>query len=57
MGCAEVISLSEVRASKQWDLLREQLHCRFDECGNSTTAMERTADVRLPVPALPRGGR
>ncbi len=31
MGSAEVISLSDVRASKQWDLLREQLHCRFDE--------------------------
>ena len=31
MGSAEVISLSEVRASKQWDLLREQLHCRFDQ--------------------------
>ena len=31
MGYAEVISLSEVRASKQWDLLREQLHCRFDQ--------------------------
>ena len=31
MGYAEVISLSEVRASKQWDLLREQLHARFDQ--------------------------
>jgi hypothetical protein len=31
MGSAEVISLSEVRASKPWDLLREQLHCRFDQ--------------------------
>ena len=31
MGYAEVISLSDVRASKQWDLLREQLHCRFDQ--------------------------
>ena len=31
MGSAEVISLSEVRASKQWDLLREQLHSRFDQ--------------------------
>jgi hypothetical protein len=31
MGSAEVISLSDVRASKQWDLLREQLHCRFDQ--------------------------
>ncbi len=31
MGYAEVISLSDVRASKQWDLLREQLHSRFDQ--------------------------
>src|SRR5712691_7990942 len=31
MGCAEVISLTEVRASKQWDALRQQLHTRFDQ--------------------------
>src|SRR6266850_4469072 len=32
MGCAaEVISLPEVRARKQWDSLREQLHTRFDQ--------------------------
>ena len=31
MGYAEVISLSDVRASKQWDFLREQLHSRFDQ--------------------------
>lgn len=31
MGYAEVISLSEVRASKQWDLLRQQLHACFDQ--------------------------
>ena len=31
MGYAEVISLDEVRASKQWDRLREQLHSRFDQ--------------------------
>jgi Uncharacterised protein family (UPF0236) len=31
MGCAEVISLTEVRASKQWDALRQQLHKRFDQ--------------------------
>ena len=30
MGSAEIISLSEVRASRQWALLREQLHARFD---------------------------
>jgi hypothetical protein len=31
MGCAEVISLTAVRASKQWDALRQQLHKRFDQ--------------------------
>src|SRR5947209_2374046 len=31
MGCAEVISFTEVRASKQWDALRQQFHTRFDQ--------------------------
>ena len=31
MGCAEVISFSEVRARKQWDGLRQELHTRFDQ--------------------------
>src|SRR2546429_3232189 len=31
MGYAEIISLPEVRARKQWDLLRQQLHSRFDQ--------------------------
>ena len=31
MGSAEVISLSEVRARKQWDGLRQELHSRFDQ--------------------------
>jgi hypothetical protein len=31
MGCAEIISLPEVRARKQWDALRQQLHERFDQ--------------------------
>jgi len=31
MGCAEVISLSEVRASTQWQRLRNVLHARFDQ--------------------------
>ena len=30
MGCAEVISLPEARARKQWEALRQQLHARFD---------------------------
>ena len=31
MGTAEIISFEEVRASKQWDALRGQLHTRFDQ--------------------------
>ena len=31
MGAAEVISFEEVRAKKQWDTLRGQLHTRFDQ--------------------------
>ena len=31
MGCAEIISLPEVRARKQSDALRQQLHARFDQ--------------------------
>lgn len=30
MGTAEIISFEEVRASKQWSTLRQQLHERFD---------------------------
>lgn len=31
MGCAEIISFTDVRASRQWDTLRQQLHTRFDQ--------------------------
>ena len=31
MGAAEVIAFEEVRARKQWDALRGQLHTRFDQ--------------------------
>jgi hypothetical protein len=31
MGAAEIISFEEVRARKQWDTLRQQLHERFDQ--------------------------
>jgi hypothetical protein len=31
MGAAEVIAFEEVRARKQWDALRHQLHERFDQ--------------------------
>jgi hypothetical protein len=45
MGCAEVISLSEVRASKQWDAMRQELHARFDQWLDDLEA-------RLPEPAV-----
>ena len=31
MSSAQVISLSEVRASNQWQRLRDDLHTRFDQ--------------------------
>jgi hypothetical protein len=31
MGAAEGIAFEEVRARKQWDALRGQLHTRFDQ--------------------------
>ncbi len=31
MGAAEIISFEEVRARKQGDTLRQQLHKRFDQ--------------------------
>ena len=31
MGAAEVSAFEEVRARKQWDSLRQQLHARFDQ--------------------------
>ena len=31
MGAAEIISLDEVRARKQWESLRHQLQARFDQ--------------------------
>jgi hypothetical protein len=31
MGSAQIISLSEVRASRQWQGLRDQLHARFEQ--------------------------
>jgi len=31
MGAAELIAFEEVRASKQWSTLRQQLHARFDQ--------------------------
>jgi hypothetical protein len=31
MGAAEVIAFEDIRARKQWDTLRQQLHTRFDQ--------------------------
>jgi hypothetical protein len=62
MGAAEVISFEEVRASKQGDTLRQQLHARFDHWLDTleqqwheppSTLMEVTAtvwDLRQQLP-------
>jgi hypothetical protein len=47
MGTAEVISFEEVRARKQWDALRRQLHTRFDQW---LDALE--AQLQEPAPSL-----
>src|SRR5713226_4074267 len=44
MGAAEVISFEEVRARKQWDALRRQLHTHFDQWLDGLEA-------QLPEPA------
>ena len=46
MGYAEIISLAEVRASRDLRLLREQLHARFDRWLDELQA-------QLPEPAAP----
>jgi hypothetical protein len=54
MGAAEVIAFEEVRARKQWDTLRQQLHARLDQWLNTlekqwheppSTPLEVTATV------------
>jgi hypothetical protein len=47
MGAAEVISFEEVRARKQWDALRRQLHTRFDQWLD-----ELEAQLHEPAPTL-----
>ena len=47
MGAAEVIACEEVRARKQWDALRRQLHTRFDQW---LDALE--AQLQEPAPSL-----
>jgi Uncharacterised protein family (UPF0236) len=47
MGAAEVISFEEVRARKQWDALRRQLHTRFDQWLD-----ELEAQLQEPAPTL-----
>ena len=47
MGAAEVISFEEVRARKQWDALRGQLHTRFDQWLD-----ELEAQLQEPAPSL-----
>jgi hypothetical protein len=47
MGAAEIISFEEVRARKQWDALRGQLHTRFDQWLDGLEAQ-----LREPAPTL-----
>src|SRR6266849_7303126 len=47
MGAAEVISFEEVRARKQWDALRGQLHTHFDQWLDGLEAQ-----LQEPVPTL-----
>ena len=47
MGAAEVIAFEEVRARKQWDALRGQLHTRFDQWLDGLEAQLQT-----PAPTL-----
>src|SRR3989440_1259340 len=47
MGAAEVIAFEKVRARKQWDALRKQLHTRFDQW---LDALE--AQLQEPAPSL-----
>jgi uncharacterized protein with PIN domain len=47
MGAAEVISFEEVRARKQWDALRHQLHDRFDQWLDGLEAQ-----LQAPAPTL-----
>ena len=47
MGAAEVIAFEEVRARKQWDALRGQLHTRFDQWLDGLEAQ-----LREPAPTL-----
>jgi hypothetical protein len=47
MGAAEVIAFEEVRTRKQWDVLRQQLHIRFDQWLD-----EFEAQLHEPAPTL-----
>jgi uncharacterized protein UPF0236 len=47
MGAAEVISFEEVRARKQWDALRRQLHTSFDQWLDGLEAQ-----LQEPAPTL-----
>src|SRR4029453_17477489 len=50
MGAAEVIAFEEVRARKQWDALRGQLHARFDQWLDGLEAqLQEPAPTLAPV--------
>jgi hypothetical protein len=47
MGAAELISFEEIRARKQWDALRQQLHTCFDQWLDGLAAQ-----LQEPAPTL-----
>jgi Uncharacterised protein family (UPF0236) len=48
MGAAEVIAFEEVRARKQWDTLRHQLHERFDQWLDTLATQWHEPPATLP---------
>lgn len=48
MGCAEIISFDEVRASNQWEALHQQLHEHFDQWLDSLETQWHELPSTLP---------
>jgi hypothetical protein len=53
MGAAEVIAFAEVRARKQWDTLRHQLHERFDQWLDTLETQWHEPPATLPEMTAP----
>jgi hypothetical protein len=55
MGSAQVIALSDVRASMQWQRLRDQLHARFDESMQMLGLCRLLPRLNLQIPGRAAG--